>query len=137
MMKTNNPAEAEKDVIKKTVIVALIPLVSSLIMGEIDAFLGLIFGLSISILLFHLKRINIENSLQMSAAKANTYIRNRYFINYLIYFIVLAVAYRREGISFLAVVVGILLLKFTIIGLAALDNLKKSWEEKKDSVKKD
>ncbi|MGM0437285.1 MAG: ATP synthase subunit I [Bacillota bacterium] len=136
-MKTNNPAEAEKDVIIKTVIVALIPLTSSLVMGEFDAFLGLIFGLSISILLFHLKRINIENSLQMSAAKANTYIRNRYFINYLIYFIVLAVAYRREGISFLAVVVGILLLKFTIIGLAAIDNLKKSWEEKKDNVKKD
>jgi len=136
-MKTNNPAETEKDVIIKTVIVALIPLTSSLVMGKIAAFLGLIFGLSISILLFHLKRINIENSLQMTASKANTYIRNRYFINYLIYFVVLAVAYQRDGINFLAVVVGILLLKFTIIGLAAIDNIRKSWEEKKDKVEKD
>ena len=134
-MKTDSPAEAEKDVIKKTVIVALIPLISSLVMGEISAFLGIIFGLSISILLFRLKRLNIEKSLQMNVAKANTYIRNRYFLNYLIYFIVLAVSYKKDGISFLAVVVGILLLKFTIVGMAFIDNLKKSWEDKKEDIK--
>ena len=134
-MKTDSPAEAEKDVIKKTVIVALIPLISSLVMGEISAFLGIVFGLSISILLFRLKRLNIEKSLQMNVAKANTYIRNRYFLNYLIYFIVLAVSYKKDGISFLAVVVGILLLKFTIVGMAFIDNLKKSWEDKKEDIK--
>ena len=134
-MKTDSPAEAEKEIIKKTVLIALVPLLSSLIMGEIAAFLGIIFGLSISILLFHLKRINIENSLQMSSADANTYIRNRYFVNYLIYFIVLAISYQKESINFFAVVVGILLLKFTIVGLAFIDNLKKSWQEKKDNIK--
>lgn len=134
-MKTNSPAEAEKDVVIKTILVALIPLFFSLIMGEMAAFLGLIFGLSISILLFRLKRINIERSLDMTPSKANTYIRNRYFVNYFIYFAVFAVAFKKTGIDFLAVVVGVLLLKFTIIGLSVIDTIRESWQDKKDSLK--
>ncbi|MGM0410064.1 MAG: ATP synthase subunit I [Bacillota bacterium] len=134
-MNTNSPAEAEKEVIKKTIFVALIPLTFTIIMGEKEALLGLIFGLSISILLFRLKRINIEKSLTMSSDKANTYIRNRYFLNLLIYFVVLAVAINNSSIDFLAVVVGILLMKFTIIAMAFIDNIKKSFEEKKDERK--
>ncbi|MFW6265939.1 MAG: ATP synthase subunit I [Halanaerobiales bacterium] len=132
MMKTADPIQVQKEVVIKTLFVAAFPCFFAIIRGNFAVVKGLIFGLSISLLLFRLKAINIDKALNMSPGKAESFIRNRYFLNYIIYFLVLMVAQKQDGISFLAAAVGLILLKFTIIGLALIDQLKRSWQEKKD-----
>lgn len=129
------PLDVVNDIIKKTIYFALLPLISALFMGEFTSIIGIIYGLIISILLFRLKYIHISKALDMVADRASSYIRNRYFINYIVYFLALYTAYRSPKLNFLAVILGILLLKFVIIGLAVIDIVKKEWRKKLDSYK--
>jgi len=128
------PDELIKALIKKTCFVALTLIIPLVFMGEFSSIIGLIYGLSISFLIFKLKYINISKALDMNEARAANYIRNRYFINYGIYFIVLLTAYLSPKLNFLAVVLALLLLKFVIIGLAAIDFIKQKWNRKMKSI---
>src|SRR5690554_4230335 len=134
-MMSENPEEIQLVITKRTVLVALLPLLSSLIMGEISSLIGLLLGLIISLLLFRLKLLNIRRALEMNRHKAEVFIRNRYFINYIIYFAVMYTAQRKPEINFLAVLAGLLLLKFTIIGSAAVEIITDKWRKKLDSFK--
>lgn len=132
-MLTGEPRQVEREIFKKTFYVSLIPLISSLISGEFSSFLGILVGLIISFLLFRLKAINIERALNMSAAGASAFLRNRYFVNYIIYFIILLLAYKNPRLNFISTVMGLLLLKFTIIGVAIFEIIHEKWKNKLNS----
>jgi len=132
MIPGDNPAEAQKELIKKTLIIALFPSLYALISGEFASLLGFLLGLIISLLLFRLKTLNITRALNMSRVRAETFIRNHYFVNYIIYFVVLFLANRNEDINFLATALGLLFLKFIIIALAIVDIIKDSWKRRMD-----
>jgi hypothetical protein len=136
-MLTGKPLEVQKEIIRKTLCIAIIPTVSALIWGEFSSVIGLVFGLAISLLLFRLKLVNIDKALDMSPGKARKYLQSRYFTNYIIYFIVLIVAHEKSNISFLAAVIGLLLLKFTIIGMAIIENIRNGWELKMENLYKE
>lgn len=129
------PLEIVNEISKKTFYIAILPFASSLVMGEFTSAVGILYGLVISILLFRLKYIHINKALDMDMAKATRYIRNRYYINYTIYFIVLLTAYLSPKLNFLAAVLGLLLLKFVIIGLAVIDLVQEKWRKKLDTFK--
>lgn len=135
MKEIKDPVKLQKELLKKTYIVSTIPIMSALIMGEYPALLGFLFGLVISTLMFRLKFVNISRSIDMSEAKASTFIRNRYFIEYLIYFVVLIVSARNPSLDFLAAAIGLFMLKFTVLGWALIDLFRDSIEEKIDSYK--
>jgi hypothetical protein len=116
----------EKNIIKITLYIAIFPLFFSLINIKFNSFFGLLLGLIISFLLFRLKILNLEQALKMNSIKANKYIRNRYLVNYIIYFFVLFVAYKNENLNFVSTVIGLLLMRYTIIGIAIFDILKDS-----------
>jgi len=131
----DDPVKMQKEIIKKSYIIAVIPVVYSLISGESATLLGLIFGIVISTLILRLRVIHIRRSLNMSEDKANTFIRNRYFIEYAIYFVVLLVARKKVSLNFIATAAGLFLIKFTVIGWIILDMLKEKWQKKFDSYK--
>ena len=131
-MLTGDPHKVQRDITKKTLYIATVPALFSLLWGEFSSILGLVFGLAVSLLLFRLKVVNIDKALDMPAEKARKFIVSRYFVNYIIYFVVLIVAQQKANINFLAVVMGLLLLKFTIIGTAIVAKLRNSWTLKID-----
>jgi len=135
MKEIKDPVKLQKELLKKTYIVSTIPVISAIIMGEYSSLLGFLFGLVISTLMFRLKFVNISRSVDMSEAKANTFIRNRYFIEYLIYFVVLIVSARNPSLDFLAAAIGLFMLKFTVLGWALIDLFRDTLERKIDSYK--
>ena len=130
MKYTDNPVKMQKEIIRRTLYLSVIPCLYFLITGRIELLLGLIFGLIISTLLLRLKYIHIKRSLNMKEEKANSFIRNRYFIQYLICFVVLIVAYRNPAVSFLGTAAGLFLMKLTVIGWVIVDLIKNNKEEK-------
>lgn len=132
---SESPDRVQVIIIKRTLIVALLPLIASLLTGELSGFMGLLLGLIISLLLFRLKALNIQRALEMNSNRATGFIRNRYFVNYFIYFFVLVTAYRKPELNFLATAIGLLLLKFTIIGSAVVELIKDKWKQKMESLK--
>lgn len=131
----DDPLKMQKEIIKKSYMIAIIPVAYSLISGEYATLLGLVFGIIISTLILRLRVIHIERSLNMDQDKANTFIRNRYFIEYAIYFVVLLVARKKASLNFIATAAGLFLIKFTVIGWIILDMLKKKWQKRIDSFK--
>ncbi len=125
------PERVVKVLSKRTALLGSFLILSALIQGEIAGALGVVFGLMISLLLFRLKLVNSRRALKMNQAGAEKFIRNRTLINLAIYFVVLAVAMRNPGLSFPGVVLGLLLLKFTIIGSALARILKDYFQNKK------
>ena len=132
----NNPNRMQVEIIKKTYLISIIPIAYSLISGNYDTLLGFVFGLVISTLILRLRVINIERSLDMEEGKAETFIRNRYFIEYAIYFVVLLVARKNPSLNFLAAAIGLFMMKFTVLMWVILDmargGLNKKLEDYKD-----
>nr|WP_300006067.1 ATP synthase subunit I [Tissierella sp.] len=83
--------------------------------------LGFLFGLIISILSFKLLESTINRSVKMTPGRASAYSTVHYMFRYLIYFIVLSVAVLADYLNFPATVLGILMIKITIIVSTALD----------------
>lgn len=122
--------EPEKLVIelsKRSIFLALILSCSALLYRDITVAVGIIYGVAVSLLLFRLKYLQLQKALFMDEARANTYVRNRYYINYIIYFFVLLTAYRSDRLNFYAVAVGLLLLRYVIIASAIFYFLKEKW----------
>lgn len=131
----DEPEKMQKAILKRTYILALIPFFSLLVRKNFSALLGFVFGLLIATLIFRLRLLNIKRSLGMSEEKATTFIRNRYFIEYLIYFVVLFVAARNPSVDFLAAAVGLFLTKLTVIGWVVIDIIRSNIKEKLESYK--
>ena len=83
--------------------------------------LGFLFGLIISMLSFKLLESTINRSVKMTPARASAYSTVHYMFRYLIYFIVLSVAVLADYLNFPATVLGILMIKITIIVSTTLD----------------
>ena len=128
----DNPDKIQWEMIKKTLCLAGLPLVTSLIHDR-QIFLGLLLGLVISFLLFRLKLINIRRAVDMPQARASSFIRNRYFIEYAISFVGLALAYRSPVLNFWAMGAGLFLLKVTVLGWVVVDLIREAWQKKVDS----
>ena len=120
----DDPGRMQIEIIKKTYLISSIPILYSLISGNFETLLGFIFGLVISTLILRLRVINIERSLDMKEEKAETFIRNRYFIEYAIYLVVLVVARINPSLNFLAAAVGLFMMKFTVIMWVIFDMAK-------------
>ncbi len=131
----NDPVRVQREIIKKTYLIAIIPILSTLVSGELESLYGLIFGLIIGTLIFRLRLLNIKRSLALSDKKATTFIRNRYFIEYIIYFVVLFVARKNPSVNFLAAAVGLFLIKFTVIGWVIIDMIKEGWKKKLENYR--
>jgi multisubunit Na+/H+ antiporter MnhE subunit len=82
---------------------------------------GYIFGAIISILGFKLLNNTINKAVNMTPGKATAYSAVHYMLRYLIYFIVLAVAALADYLNFPAAILGLLSVKFIIIGSAIFD----------------
>ncbi|SRR6056297_1116774 len=135
MKEIQDPVKLQKEIIKKTYLISLFPIISSLVAGSFDVFLGFIFGLIISTLLLRIKYNNIRRALDMNMEKAEKFIRNRYFIEYALYFIVLFTAARNNRINFLAAAVGLFMMKFTVVLWSVIDLLKDTFQRKIDEYK--
>lgn len=83
--------------------------------------LGYLFGLIISMLSFKLLESTINRAVRMTPARASGYTTVHYILRYIIYFIVLSVAVIADYLNFPATVLGILMIKITIIISTALD----------------
>jgi|SRR5690554_348792 len=112
---------------KRSMYIGLIISVSALFSGNLAVAVGILYGLAISLLLFRLKFLQVQKALGMDESGASRYIRTRYYINYLIYGMVLITAHRNERLNFFAVAAGLLILKFVIFGSAALYYVKEKW----------
>lgn len=83
--------------------------------------LGYIFGLIISMLSFKLLQNTINNSVKMNPGRARRYTIIHYTFRSIIYLIVMIVAILADYLNFPATVLGILMVKFTIIFSNILD----------------
>ncbi|MFW6022009.1 MAG: ATP synthase subunit I [Halanaerobiaceae bacterium] len=131
----DDPVKLQKEVLKRTYIISAIPVISAVVMGKYSSLLGFMLGLVISTLMFRLKFINIIRSIDMSEERATTFIRNRYFIEYFIYLVVLFVSARNPSLNFLAAAIGLFMLKFTVLAWAVIDLLRDELEKKVESYK--
>ncbi len=76
---------------------------------------GYIFGGLIGILNFMLLAKTMEKSVTMHPAKARSYASVHYFIRYAIVGVVIIIALKADYLNALAVIIGLLLIKFIIL----------------------
>jgi Ca2+/Na+ antiporter len=131
----DDPEKMQKEILKKTYLFALFPIVFSLIAGEYDITLGFIFGLIIATLLLRLKYNNIIRAMSMEEEDAEKFIRNRYFIEYALYFLVLFSAARHIRLNLLAAAVGLFMIKFVVILWSVVDLIKDTFQSDFDQYK--
>ena len=94
MIFKEEPEKLVRRLSKRSIIVGLIISGSALLTGDFPVVIGILYGLAISLLLFRLKYLQIQKALLMDVAGASRYMQSRYYINYLIYAVVLVTAYR-------------------------------------------
>ena len=135
MKDINDPIKVQKKILKITYLFSLIPIVSSFLAGEFDILFGFIFGLIIATLLLRLKYNNIIRALSMEEESAEKFIRNRYFIEYALYFVVLFSAAKSSNLNFIAAAVGLFMIKFVVIMWSVIDLLKDTFQSKFDEYK--
>ena len=130
MENLDNPKKVFMKIIKITFIVSLIPIISTIIGGDFASLRGFVFGLVLSFLLLRLKLINITRSVSMEEEKASSFLRNRYFLEYSIYFVALVFARYNSSMHFLATAIGLLMVKIVVIGWMIFDRLRNALEKK-------
>ncbi|PTX15818.1 ATP synthase subunit I [Halanaerobium congolense] len=135
MKNIDDPQKLQKEILKITYLISLLPIISSLLFGEYDITLGFVFGLVIATLLLRLKYNNIIRALSMEEDSAEKFIRNRYFIEYALYFVVLFSAAKNANLNFLAAAVGLFMIKFVVILMSIVDLLKDTFQRKFDEYK--
>jgi hypothetical protein len=68
----------------------------------------------------------------MKEEKSNSFIRNRYLVQYFIFLVVLLVAFNNPGVNFLATAAGLFLIKLTVIIWVVIDLIKNDKNEFKE-----
>ena len=76
---------------------------------------GYIFGTMISVLGFILMERTLNRAVKMNPGKASGYTVLHFFLRYIIYFLVLLIAAIADYLNFPATVLGLLIIKFTIL----------------------
>lgn len=97
---------------------------------HVDWLLGYVFGTLVSLLMFRLLAITVDEAIEKEFNGARALVLKRYIIRYLIYGVVLYVAIQKSYLNFLAVVVGLFTVKFTILG----ETLYKSFRNYLDNL---
>lgn len=93
--------------------------------------LGYLFGTIISILSFKLLHNTINKAVNMSPGKASAYSSVHYVLRYFIYFVVLSVSALADYLNFPATILGLLMVKFIILGSGIFD--KDFYRKKNDN----
>ena len=128
----DNPDKMQWALVKRTVYLAALPLLSSLIHDR-QIFLGLLFGLVLSFLFFRVSLLNLKRAVDMHQARASSFIRNRYFIEYGLSFIGLIIAHHSPSLNVWAAAAGLFLLKITVLAWVIIDLARQAWQKKMDS----
>lgn len=110
-------------VVKRTSIISLfiIGIAAFVFKNPKPIVLGYIFGTIISILGFKLLHNTINKAVDMPPGKATAYSTVHYMLRYFIYFIVLGVAALADYLNFPAAILGLLMVKFVILGSGVFD----------------
>ncbi|MCK8824587.1 ATP synthase subunit I [Fuchsiella alkaliacetigena] len=82
---------------------------------QIDWVLGFVLGTIISLLMFRLLALTINESIKKSTTGAGSFMVRRYFIRYSIYGVIIYLALTNNQLDFIATVIGLLMVKITII----------------------
>lgn len=77
--------------------------------------LGYIFGVLITILCFKLLDISIQKAVKLPPRRASAYATGQYFIRYIIYGLVLAVAAKADYLNLGSTALGLLSIKIVIV----------------------
>lgn len=83
--------------------------------------LGYVFGLIIGMLSLKLLDSTINNAVKMTPKRASRYTTKHYVFRSLIYIMVLTIAIAADYLSFPAAILGLLMVKFTIMFSNAVD----------------
>lgn len=104
------------DVLKAVIILVLIISVIFLFVFENSKtyILGLVFGASVSFLLFIELAITISKAVTMRAEKANSYTALKYNLRLLIFGVVIFISIKSPYINVIGTVIGLLSVKFVI-----------------------
>lgn len=82
---------------------------------------GYIFGTIISILGFKLLQNTINKAVEMTPSRASSYSMVHYILRYVIYAVVLTVSALAGYLNFPATLLGLLMIKFVILGSGIID----------------
>lgn len=83
--------------------------------------MGLIFGSLISILNFKLLDNTVSKAVKMPSNKATGYTIFHYFARYIIYFVVLFVAFKADYLNLISTIIGLFTVKMVILGSSIFD----------------
>lgn len=108
---------------KRTVIISLffIGIMTFVFKEPMPIIQGYIFGTIISILGFKLLHNTINKAVEMTPGRASSYSMVHYFLRYIIYGVVLAVSALANYLNFPATLLGLLMVRFIILGSGILD----------------
>lgn len=106
-----------KKIYKRTLIISfLIVGISFFIFDQPEQIIqGYVFGAIIGILGFILMERTLKKAMLMAPGKANAYTLLHFSMRYGIYFLVLIIAVMADYLNFPATVLGLLIIKFTIL----------------------
>ncbi|WP_165000416.1 ATP synthase subunit I [Anaerophilus nitritogenes] len=88
-----------------------------------DMILGLIFGTAIGVLNFRLLSITLEKTASMGQRRMQVYATSQYLVRYIINGIVIFVGIRADYLNIIGVIIGLVLVKFVIVGSSILNHL--------------
>ncbi len=116
--------------------VGIVPATGLVLARNWDGLVGFILGLSVAILSFKIMARNAwkitgcENPVQGQALALTGY-----FIRFFFYALTLAAALNRSGVTFLACALGLVFIKFTLLGEGILKQFMQSLHRKLGPVK--
>ena len=120
---SHNPEKVQSELVKRTFYLAVLPLLITLIY-DYRIFLGYFLGLLVSLLLLKLKLINIKRALEMGQGRAISFIRRRFFLEYVLIFIGLMIAYHNALLNVWGMAAGLIMLKLTVIICGVIETIK-------------
>jgi hypothetical protein len=91
---------------------------------HIDWLLGYIFGTLISLLMFRLLTITVDEAIGKGFNGARALVFKRYIIRYLIYGVTLYLGMQKSYLNFFTLFVGLFMVKFVIVGEALYKKFK-------------
>ena len=120
---SHDPEKLQRELCKKTLYLAVLPLLVFLIY-DYRVFGGMLFGLLISLLFFRLKLLHLKKAMEMSQGRATSYIRRRFFLEYVAIFVGLVIAYHHALLNVWGMAAGLLMLKVTVIARGLLETIR-------------
>lgn len=92
---------------------------------QLDWLWGYLMGTSTSLLMFRLLAITVSEAIEKDFSAARVFTLKRYLIRYLIYGVVLYIGLQKSYLNLFTVIIGLMMVKFVIIGEALYGKFKK------------